>query len=62
MNYKDLRGLLAAEGIEVEEKMLVLEEPEKYPIKERGIYNFKVHLYDGVVAESKLWVVEEVEE
>ena len=52
VTYKDLRDLLAAEGIEVEERMLVLEDPEKYPIKERGIYNFKVHLYDEVVAES----------
>ena len=62
VTYKDLCELLASEKIVVNEKMLAFDDPEKVPIKERGIYDFKVHLDGDVVAESKLWVVEEVEE
>lgn len=61
VTYRDIRGLLAAQGVEVDERALVLSEPEKYPIKERGIYPFKVHLHADIVAEAKLWVVEEAE-
>lgn len=61
VTYKDIRDLISAEGLDVDEKSIVLEESDKYPIKERGIYPFKVHLRDDVVAESKLWVVEEAE-
>ncbi len=61
VSYKDIQKLLADEGIQVEEKAIALVETDKYPIKERGIYPFKVHLHPEIAAECKLWVVEEAE-
>lgn len=46
---------LAAEGFEVDEKTIHLEEP----IKETGVYAVEIHLTPDVVATARVWVVAE---
>ena len=46
---------LAAEGIEIDKKKIVLEEP----IKKLGVYTVPVKLHPEVTANLKVWVVEE---
>jgi len=51
----DLAALLQAEGVEVDKKHIILEEPLKHP----GVYDIKVHLGENLDAVFKLAVVEE---
>ena len=51
----DLVELLRTEGIEVDKKNIVLEEPIKHP----GVYDIKVHLGEKIDAMFKLAVLEE---
>jgi large subunit ribosomal protein L9 len=51
----DLASLLKAEGVEVDKKHIVLEEPLKQP----GVYDIKVHLGEDMNAVFKLAVLEE---
>jgi large subunit ribosomal protein L9 len=51
----DLAALLQAEGVEVDKKHIILEEPLKQP----GVYDIKVHLGENLDAVFKLAVVEE---
>jgi len=46
---------LAAEGIEIDKKKILLEEP----IKKLGVYTVPVKLHPDVAANVKVWVVEE---
>lgn len=49
---------LGAQGVELQEKMVALEEP----IKELGIFNVPIRLSGDVSAEIRVWVVEPTEE
>lgn len=49
----DIAEALAAEGIEVDRRLLQLEEP----IKQLGVYRVPVHLHADVRPEVKVWVV-----
>ena len=51
----DLASLLKAEGVEIDKKNIVLEEPLKQP----GVYGIKVHLGENMNAVFKLAVLEE---
>lgn len=51
----DIAKALAAEGINIPKKKIVLEEP----IKKLGIYNIPVKLAPDIEATFKLWVVKE---
>lgn len=51
----DIAKALAAEGVNIPKKKIVLEEP----IKKLGIYNIEVKLAPEVTAAFKLWVVKE---
>ncbi len=44
---------LAAEGVEVDKKQIVLEEP----IKSLGVFNVEIKLHSDVKAEARIWVV-----
>jgi large subunit ribosomal protein L9 len=52
---QDLVELLKAEGIELDKKTIVLEEPLKHP----GVYDIKVHLGEKIDAVFKVAVLEE---
>jgi large subunit ribosomal protein L9 len=51
----DVALLLDNNGIEIDKKNIILEEPIKHP----GVYDIKVHLAEGVKAVFKLVVIEE---
>jgi len=51
----DLVELLKTEGIEIDKKNIILEEPIKHP----GVYDIKVHLGEKLDAVFKLAVLEE---
>jgi len=44
---------LNSEGIEVDKKKIILEEP----IKALGVYNVEIHLHAEVKAQARIWVV-----
>lgn len=44
-------------GYDVKEDNITLEEEDKYPIKEVGVYPIHIRLHPEVVANSKVWVV-----
>lgn len=50
---RDIARQLASEGLEVDPKTVLLEEP----IKELGIYKVKIRLHQEVECEAKVWVV-----
>lgn len=52
---QDVADLISREGIEVDRKKIVLEEP----IKALGVYSVPIRLHAEVEAELKLWVVHE---
>ncbi|MDP8259365.1 MAG: 50S ribosomal protein L9 [Candidatus Aadella gelida] len=45
--------VLKVEGIEIDKKKIVLEEP----IKTLGVYNIDIHLHPEVKARARIWVV-----
>ncbi|MDI6739300.1 MAG: 50S ribosomal protein L9 [Candidatus Edwardsbacteria bacterium] len=49
----DIAELLANQGLEIDKRQIVLEEP----IKKLGVYNIPIKLHQGVEAIIKLWVV-----
>lgn len=49
----DIAELMAQQGIKVDKKKIVLEEP----IKKLGVYNIPIRLHPEVEATVKLWVV-----
>lgn len=51
----DLAALLLAEGVEVDKKDIILDEPLKHP----GVYDIRVHLGEKVDAVFKLAVLEQ---
>ncbi len=51
----DVQELLRAEGIEVDRRKIILEEP----IKTLGFYNVPIRLHRDVEVEIKLWVMKE---
>lgn len=51
----DLAALLLAEGVEVDKKDIILDEPLKHP----GVYDIRVHLGEKVAAVFKLAVLEQ---
>lgn len=55
VTVNDIAKALAAEGINIPKKKIILEEP----IKKLGIYNIPVKLAPNVDAAFKLWVVKE---
>ncbi|MFW6192575.1 MAG: 50S ribosomal L9 C-terminal domain-containing protein [Gemmatimonadota bacterium] len=55
MTASDITDELAGEGITVDRRRLLLDEP----IKELGVYNVKVDLHEDVRPELKIWVVAE---
>ncbi len=50
----DIKKALAAEGVEIDRRKILLEEP----IKELGVYTVRVKLHREADAELKVWVVE----
>lgn len=50
---QDISHAFELEGIAVEKKKIILEEP----IKKLGVYNISVKLHPEVTAEAKVWVV-----
>jgi large subunit ribosomal protein L9 len=53
VNARDIAQQLAADGFQVEQKSILLEQP----IKELGIYMVKVRLHPDVECQMKVWVV-----
>lgn len=53
LTANDIAKAVAAEGIALDKKCLVLEQP----IKCLGIYDLEVRLYSGVDAKLRVWVV-----
>jgi len=53
VTVKDIAQQLAAEGFQVDQKCILLEQP----IKELGIYMVKVRLHPEVECQMKVWVV-----
>lgn len=53
----DIAKALASQGIEIDKRKIVLDEP----IKELGVYKVRVHLADDINPEIKVWVVKEEE-
>ncbi|MFH0941259.1 MAG: 50S ribosomal protein L9 [Candidatus Omnitrophota bacterium] len=53
LNASDIAAAIAAEGVEVNKKAVVLETP----IKELGIYDIEVRLHPEVTSKIKVWVV-----
>ena len=51
----DIAAALAEQGVEVDKKTIVLEQP----IRELGVFDIQVALHPDVNATLKLWVVEE---
>jgi large subunit ribosomal protein L9 len=49
----DIAEALAAEGIRIDRRDIVLEEP----IKELGVYRVPIHLHADVLPEVRVWVV-----
>jgi large subunit ribosomal protein L9 len=49
----DIAGLLSGQGLEIDKRRIVLEEP----IKKLGVYNIPIKLHQDVEAIIKLWVV-----
>lgn len=52
---KDIEKALEGEGIKIDRRRVVIEEP----IKALGVYTVSLKLYGGVLAELKVWVVKE---
>lgn len=52
---QDLVELLKSEGIEIDKKNIILEEPIKHP----GVYDIKIHLSENLDAVFKLVLLEE---
>ena len=50
---RDIAKQLASEGLDVDAKCILLEEP----IKELGIYKVQIRLHPEVECEAKVWVV-----
>lgn len=59
VTYDLILKAFQADGFELEERQLELENPEKIPIKEVGIYSIKILLHPEITAFSKVWVVED---
>ena len=53
----DLADLLQNEGIDIDKKSIILDDPIKHP----GVYDIKVHLAEKIDAIFKLVVIEETE-
>jgi large subunit ribosomal protein L9 len=53
VSARDIAAQLAADGFQVEQKCILLEQP----IKELGIYMVKVRLHPEVECQMKVWVV-----
>ncbi len=49
----DIAGLLAGQGLDIDKRRILLEEP----IKQLGVYNIPIKLHQDVEAIIKLWVV-----
>lgn len=52
---KDIEVALAAEGVRIDRKRVIIEEP----IKALGVYTVKAKLHGGVMGDFKVWVVKE---
>jgi large subunit ribosomal protein L9 len=55
VHERDVAQALGDQGIEVDPQSIVLEEP----LKMLGVYPVKLHLFKGVEAEIKVWVIRE---
>jgi large subunit ribosomal protein L9 len=55
VHERDVAQALADQGIEIDPHSVVLEEP----LKMLGVYPVKLHLFKGVEAEIKVWVIRE---
>jgi len=55
VSAQDIAQSLAAQGIEIDKKMILLEEP----IKQLGVYTVDVRVYKDLDAPIKVWVVRE---
>ncbi len=53
LTTQDIAKAISAEGIEIDKKNIVLDEP----IKEPGIYDLSIKLHTDMVAKVKVWVV-----
>ena len=49
----DIANMLKQEGIEIDKKKIILEEP----IKKLGVFNIQIKLHPKVTAEVKTWVI-----
>lgn len=52
---QDIEQAFAAEGFKIDKKDISLAEP----IKALGVYTVPIRLYEGIVANTKVWVVRE---
>jgi len=52
---QDIQGSLKNEGIDIDKKQIILEEP----LKSLGIFSIPIKLHTEVIAQVKLWVVKE---
>lgn len=59
VTYAKIAESFAKMGFAVEESMLKLEDEEKYPIKELGIFPIQIQLHPDVLVKSKVWIVSE---
>lgn len=59
VNYEMIQQAFKADGFDLPLSQIELENSEKMPIKEVGIYSVKITLHPDVIPYSKVWVVEE---
>jgi large subunit ribosomal protein L9 len=51
----EIESFLKEQGVEVDRKKIILEEP----IKSLGMFNVPIRLHSDIVAQLKVWVVQE---
>jgi len=59
VSYEMILSAFKADGFELSLSQIRLENAEKMPIKEVGIYSLKITLHPDFILHSKVWVVEE---
>lgn len=62
VNYSMIAEAFNELGFEVKANDIELEDKDRYPIKEGGIYNVLIRLHSDVTAKSKVWVVNKQED
>jgi large subunit ribosomal protein L9 len=62
VSYAKIVEAFQSMGFKLGEEMIRLEDPDKYPIKELGLFPIQIQLHPEVLTKSKIWVVNEENE